>query len=66
MLIRVAVFFIPFLIIITIAGSFVAWLKLDANATGWNDVISIFALTVFYYWYLGKHLTEVAEKATYT
>ena len=39
--------------------------SLDTGATSWLDVVMNLVTYPTYFWYFGKHLTEVAQKATY-
>jgi hypothetical protein len=64
-LIRFFAFSIPFFIVIGFVAFALDLNTENTNITKWYDTIILIIMTVGYIWYFGKHLAEVAEKATY-
>jgi hypothetical protein len=64
-LIRFFVFSIPFFIALGIITYALDLNTENINTTKWYDTLILIVLTIGYIWYFGKHLAEVAEKATY-
>jgi hypothetical protein len=64
-LIRFFVFSIPFFITVGILTYTLDLNTENTNITKWYDTLILIILTIGYIWYFGKHLAEVAEKASY-
>lgn len=64
-LIRTTVFCMPVVLLVFIIASALHFFTLDSSTTNWHDIAAIILLEIFYFWYFGKHLAEVAKKATY-
>ena len=63
--IRVIVFCLPVVILFFIIGTALQVMTPDTKNTNWHDLIAIILLEIYYFWYFGKHLVDVAQKATY-
>lgn len=62
--IRVAVVMFPIMAAMMTILSLAGLANLDTNVKSWHDIILIIIFTLINYWYLGKQMSEVAEKAT--
>lgn len=62
-LIRVSVFSLPAIIVLLALGAYAGFIQTELDTKSWFDFLIIVFFELFYYWYLGKHLAEVAHHA---
>ena len=63
--IRIVVFVTPVFIALVFLASYFELYNTESDATNWLDITLLTAIEVLLYWYFGRHLAEVAQKATY-
>ena len=64
-MLRFILFVTPVFIGLVFLVSYFGIYNIESDATNWIDVLLISISELILYWYFGRHLAEVARKATY-
>jgi hypothetical protein len=62
---KTIVILMPFMIILLIIASATNINDIDTGTKGWLDNVIVGITLLFYYWYVGKHISDIAQKTTY-
>ncbi|HOY70725.1 MAG TPA: hypothetical protein PL131_08305 [Methylotenera sp.] len=63
--IRFFVIAIPIFIVILTILTMLGLVHADAKTTGWNDVFTSLLMYSTFYWYLGKHISTIANQTKF-